>query len=221
MTKKKPSEQAKMNNESKISNLVLRRYPRYLHFLREQKLKGEENVSASEMSRHLNVHHTQIRKDLALTGVKGVPKVGHNIDSLIDAIEEFLNWKNSSDAFLVGAGHMGRALIGYRGLQNTGIKIITAFDRDPEKIGLEVDGVPVYSIDKMHNLAKRLHIRIGIITAPASAAQEIAEMMVEAGVIAIWNFAPTRLELPEEVIVEHADIYSSLAVLSHKLADKL
>jgi redox-sensing transcriptional repressor len=210
-----------MSNEGKISNLTLKRFPRYLHFLRHLKMQGEKMVSASEMSRQLDLHHTQIRKDLALTGVRGVPKVGHDLNELINAIEEFLNWKNTTDAFLVGAGHMGRALIGYRGFQNTGIKILAAFDRDVEKVGLEISGVPVYPVEKLANLADRMHIRIGIIATPAAVSQEIADIMVASGMLAIWNFAPLRLEVPDNIIVEYADIYSSLAALSHKLGEKL
>lgn len=201
-----------------LSDTILRRFPMYLHYLKGLKKKGQEQVSASQMSRDLGVHHTQIRKDIAETGVRGVPKVGHNVAEVINAIETFLNWNNVTEAFLVGAGNLGSSLIKYAGLRDTGIKVTAAFDTDEAKIGTEINGVEVLPVSKLGDLTRRMHVNIGIITAPAAAAQEIADVMTENGIRAIWNFAPVKLRLPDDVIVEDMDIYSSFAVLSRKLA---
>ena len=178
-------------------------------------------VSATKIAVFTDVHMTQVRKDLAYTGVVGTPKVGHKIDELISAIEQCLNWNDASSCFLVGVGHLGKALMGYSELSRKGLRIIAAFDVNPELAGTELHEIPIYNVDKLSNLLNRLHIHIGIITTPADAAQEVADLLVANGVIAIWNFTPAKLNLPEEVIVENIDMSSSLAVLSRRVAEKL
>nr|WP_320131267.1 redox-sensing transcriptional repressor Rex [uncultured Holophaga sp.] len=199
---------------------TLRRLPRYYHLLRRLQENGQEIVSATMMGESLGIHHTQVRKDLAATGSVGKPKVGHRVDDLIQSIEKFLNWNNSSDAFLVGAGNLGLALLGYQGFEKAGIKIVAAFDSNPTRVGQQYQGVTILPVEKFEDLAKRMHISIGIITVPESRAQEVANMMVRAGIQAIWNFAPPALDLPSSVIVENVELYSSLAIISRKLAER-
>jgi len=206
-------------NPVNVSDIVLRRLPKYIHFLRNLKKSGQVYTSATEISKALSIHHTQVRKDLALTGLRGTPKVGHKVNDLIVALRGFLNWDNMSDAFLVGAGNMGKALLNYHGFDRSGIKIVAAFDVDPELVGNEVNEIKVFPLAKLPNLANRLHAHIGILCVPAHKAQKTAEMMVENGIVGIWNFTPVALNLREDVVVENVDIYPSLAVLSHKLAD--
>lgn len=207
--------------EVKISELTLRRLPKYRQYLLKMRREGAEYTSASEISRVMDVHHTQVRKDLQITGVRGIPKVGHKVEELIVAIEDFLNWNNISDAFLVGCGNIGKAILNYDGFQRVGIKIVAAFDLNPEIIGEEIHERPVFPVEKISDLAQRMHVRIGIITTPASAAQDTANLLIESGIIGIWNFTPVKLEVPENIIVENADIYPSLAVLSHRVAEQL
>ena len=197
---------------------TLRRLPSYYHYLLRLRENGQEMTSAARIGAALGVHHTQVRKDLAVTGSQGRPKVGHRVDDLITSIEEFLNWNNVSDAFLVGVGHMGTALLGYPGFERAGVKIVAAFDASPRRAGRKVQGVPVLPVEKFPDLARRMHVVIGILTVPAEDAQGVAEMMVASGIQAIWNFAPIVLELPETVIVEDVALYSSLGVLSRRLA---
>jgi len=199
---------------------TLRRLPRYYHLLRRLQENGQEIVSATMMAEELGIHHTQVRKDLAATGSVGKPKVGHRVDDLIQSIERFLNWNNSSDAFLVGAGNLGLALLGYQGFEKAGIKIVAAFDSNPEKVGKQFQGVTVLPTEKFEDLAKRMHISIGIIAVPEVHAQETANMMVRSGIQAIWNFAPLTLDLPQNMIVENVELYSSLAIISRKLAER-
>ncbi|MBP1627186.1 MAG: CoA-binding domain protein [Holophagaceae bacterium] len=199
---------------------TLRRLPRYYHLLRRLQENGQEIVSATMMAEELGIHHTQVRKDLAATGSVGKPKVGHRVDDLIQSIERFLNWNNSSDAFLVGAGNLGLALLGYQGFEKAGIKIVAAFDANPAKVGQQYQGVTVLPTEKFEDLAKRMHISIGIIAVPEAKAQEIANLMVRSGIQAIWNFAPLTLDLPQSMIVENVELYSSLAIISRKLAER-
>ncbi len=204
-----------------ISDKALERLAQYVHYLRRREAEGLEVISAVTIASDLGVYHTQVRKDLALTGLVGVPKVGHKVKDLIKAIEHFLNWDNVHDAFLVGVGNIGNALIKYRGFETSGIKIVAGFDVDKALIGKEINGIPIYHTDKLIDLANRLKIKIGIITTPAEHAQEVAEMMVEGGILAIWNFAPVVLKVPPDIIVQNVELYSSLAVLSQKLKSKL
>jgi redox-sensing transcriptional repressor len=137
--------------------------------------------------------------------------------NVIAEVEQFLGWNNVNDAFLVGAGNLGSALLGYRKFEQCGLKIVTAFDLDPSKISTRIHGKHVLPLDKLPNLAQRMHILIGIITVPAAEAQAVADLMVEGGIRAIWNFAPIRLRTREHVIVHNEDLHCSLATLSQKL----
>jgi redox-sensing transcriptional repressor len=199
---------------------TLRRLPKYYHYLKRIQEAGQEIISATQMAEDLGIHHTQVRKDLSATGSQGKPKVGHRVADLLISIEAFLNWNNFSDAFLVGAGNLGSALLGYTDFEKAGIRIVAAFDSSPAKIGKKIHGISVLPMAKFDDLAKRMHIVIGILTAPADRAQLIAEQMVKAGIQAIWNFAPITLDVPEDIIVENVELYASLAIFSRKLSER-
>ena len=203
-----------------IPLLTLKRLPKYLDVLNRFKKAGLKMVSATKISVFTDVHMTQVRKDLSFTGVVGTPKIGHNIEQLIIAIENCLNWNDISSCFLVGVGHLGKALMGYQELHKKGLRIIAAFDTNPALSDTYYQGIPIHSMEKFSNLLSRLHVHIGILTVPADAAQGIADQMVENGVLAIWNFTPAKLILPEDIIVENVDMSSSLAVLSRRIAER-
>jgi redox-sensing transcriptional repressor len=198
----------------------LNRLPQYHHHLCELKTKGINTVSCSVIGRDLNLVPVRVRKDLQYTGIVGRPKTGYLVAELIAAIETFLGWNNVHEAFLAGAGNLGTALLGHERFSNFGPRIVAAFDTDPEKIGQWVHGKMVLPLDKLTDLAKRMSIHLGIISAPAEYAQSIAEEMVLGGIQAVWNFAPVRLKVPSQVIVHNEDLYSSLASLSWKLAQR-
>lgn len=197
---------------------TVRRLPQYLRLLRLLKVRGREVVSCTHIAEELKLDPTQIRKDLAVTGIIGRPKVGYFVPELIAAIEEFLGWNNTVDALLIGAGSLGRALLGYeRFRERNGLNIVAAFDNDSSKIGQTAGDKPIFPLEKFGDLARRMHIHLGIIAVPAAAAQETANLMVGSGIRAIWNFAPVSLDLPEDVLIENVDLSSSLAVLSSRL----
>lgn len=183
-------------------------------------MAGVEIISASRISQDLGVQHTQVRKDLAMTGAQGTPKVGHKIDELIHLIEEFLSWNQTNNAFLVGVGNLGMALLGYEGLMQSGLRIVAAFDHDPSKIGTRIGGIKVVGLDRLSDIVTAFPPHLAIITTPADVAQGIADRLIESGVKAIWNFAPIRLHVPSDVVIENVDMRSSLAVLSYKLKQK-
>lgn len=198
----------------------LRRLPQYHHYLTELEVKGVGRVSCSAIGRDLKLIPVQVRKDLQFTGIIGKPKTGYSVSELIMAIETFLGWNNVNEAFLVGAGNLGTALLGHERFSKFGLRIVAAFDTDPNKIGQWIHGKAVLSLDKLSDLAPRMSIHMGIITAPTEVAQVIADEMVKGGIQAIWNFAPIKLNVPEHIIVHNEDLYSSLASLSWKLAKR-
>jgi len=198
---------------------TIRRLPDYYHYLKWMQSNGREVVSCTHIARDLDLDPTQVRKDLAVTGIRGKPKVGYLVNPLIESIETFLGWNNLTDAFLVGAGSLGTALLGYQGFKQYGLNIVAAFDKDKRKIGKKIHGKEVLPLDKLPGLAERMHILIGVISVPAEAAQEAADVMVEGGIRAIWNFAPVSLDLPEDMVVQNENLASSLAVLSRQLAE--
>lgn len=199
---------------------TVRRLPRYHQYLVGLRAAGQERVSAAVMAEVLGVHHTQVRKDLTLAGCHGRPKTGHDVADLLAAIERFLHWDSRSEAFLVGAGSLGAALLKYPGFERAGARIVAAFDADPAKAGRSVGEIPILPLAKFEDLALRMHVSVGIITVPAGAAQATADLMVRSGISAIWNFAPVTLSLPGHVVVENLELFSSLALLLRRHADR-
>ena len=202
-----------------ISEPTLRRLPAYCHVLRRILEQHEaETVSCTQIGLELQLDPTQVRKDLAVTGVVGRPKVGYQVQELYERVSDFLGWNNAQDAVLVGAGSLGTALLGYKGFDQNGVRIVAAFDVDPAKLGSHVHDTPVFPFEKMPNLVERLKVHLGILTVPMESAQAACDVMVLSGVRAIWNFAPVALTVPDTIIVQNENLFSSLAVLSSKLA---
>lgn len=200
---------------------TLRRLPSYLQFLRRLQATGRDVVSCTHIADDLHLDPTQVRKDLQTTGIVGKPRVGYYLPALIEAIEGLLGWNNTTEAFLVGVGSLGTALMGYGGFKDSGLEVLAGFDVDPAKVGTTVHGKQVLHVDKLPDLAARMHIHLGIITTPAEYAQDIAQLMVLSGIRGIWNFAPATLEVPEGIILENVTLAASLAVLSSKLTAML
>lgn len=206
----------KNKQPDQASEPSLKRMPAYLQFLKAAQREGKINVSAPAMSRELDLDPTQIVKDLSVIGVKGKPKVGYPIGPLINGIEEYMGFNFTNEAFLVGAGKLGQALLSYPDLQSFGIRIITAFDVDSKKINTQYERIKILHISKLGELAKRLNVSIGILTTPPAAAQKAADAMVKSGIKAIWNLTPVKLKLPEDIIVQDTSMYSNVAVLLRK-----
>lgn len=195
----------------------IRRLPLYLSFLRKLRDEKVEVVSSTRIAEELGLTGIQVRKDLAMTGIVGRPKIGHTINELVSHIECFLGWNQTRRAFLVGVGHLGTALLGYKGFQQENLDILASFDTSPQKIGKEILGRPIYPLSQFEEKAKELNVQCAILTVPAQFAQETADLMVKAGIQGIWNFAPVQLFVPEGIIVENVSLSSSLAVLSQRM----
>jgi len=193
----------------------------YFALLQKAAQESQTSMSSSQLATALALEPIQVRKDLEAIGVTGQPRVGFPVAELIQAIERFLGWDNATDAFIIGAGHLGTALAGYRGFESKGLNVVALFDNDPGKIGQTIHGKEVLPIEKLGNLASRLHVHIAILAVPAEAAANVAQLAIDAGIQAIWNFTPTKLVVPENVILERVDLAASLAVLSSRLAARL
>lgn len=208
----------KMEKEiTTIATPTIKRLPSYLRLIRELDLKGEKSVSTTYISEKLDIEPILVRKDISATGVIGKPRVGFNIQETITKIENILGWNNSTDAFLVGTGNLGTALLGYKGFSKNGLNIVAAFDNDLTKIGRKIHGVKTFNIEKLPNLTKRMHVQIAILCTPDNVTQDIVDKMTKAGIKAIWNFSPTQLKTNDDVIVQNEDLSSGLALLSSKM----
>ena len=209
----------KVRNASKNQ---LRRLPIYLAYLREKQLEGVELISSPQIAASLNLSEEQVRKDLNLVSSKnGKPKIGRDVKLLVYDIEEFLGYRDARKAILVGAGHLGRALLAHDGFGSYGLDIICAFDNDINKTDCIFNGKNIYSLGEIERVTKELNVHIGIITVPQQYAQEICDKLVSVGIKGIWNFTTAVLEVPEDVIVQNENMASSLAILSNKLKEKL
>ena len=200
-----------------IPEPTLRRLPLYLRLLKARRAAGQEAISCTEIATEFRADPTQVRKDLAATGVVGQARIGFGVAALVDAIEEFLGWRNRTDAFLIGAGNLGRALMWYKTFQSFGIHITAAFDQDPAVVGTEAAGVKVLPVERLADLQGRMRPSIGILTVPAEAAQSVADILAANGIRGIWNFSPVVLRVPDGIVVENVLFSTSLAVLTNKL----
>ena len=200
-----------------LSKNQLNRLPAYLHLLKNLSSSGLRYISCQSIADCLELNKEQVRKDIALiSSIDGVPNKGRDIILLIKDIETILGYNEISNAVLVGAGSLGTAFLFYKGFESYGLRIVAAFDKTKKDI--KINNIPVYSIEHLNKeMIKNLNAPIGIISVPDKAAQDVANALVDAGVEAIWNFAPTKLNVPKSIIVSNIDLANSLAVLSHEL----
>ena len=199
-----------------ISKAVLKRLPGYLSYLKTMQPGASPYISATALANALGMGEVQVRKDLAMVSDGGRPKIGYLRERLIDDLEQFLGYDNTTDAVLIGAGKLGQALLGYGGFDAYGLNILAAFDANPaaEKT---VDGKPIYPISQLEGFCKINKVLMGIITVPAEPAQSVCDQLIACGIKAIWTFAPTHLEVPEHILVQYENMATSLAVLSMHL----
>jgi len=197
----------------KISKSVLKRLPGYLSYLKSLPEDPGAHISATALAGALGMGEVQVRKDLAMVSDGGRPKIGYLRSSLINDIEQFLGYDNTTDAVLIGAGKLGQALLDYQGFDEFGLNILAAFDINP-KTDKTDGGKPVYHISKLASFCRTNKVLMGIITVPGEAAQEVADLLIAGGIKAIWIFAPARLDVPKNILVQYENMATSLAVLS-------
>lgn len=205
----------------KISKSVLKRLPVYLAYLKSLGEDAPEHISATALANALTMGEVQVRKDLALVSDGGRPKVGYLRLALIDDLEQFLGYDNTNDAVLIGAGKLGRALLDYKGFSEYGLNIVAAFDSDEKLFGKREGGKPILPLERLEQVCTDRKILIGIITVPAPYAQGVCDLLIANGIQAVWNFAPTHLDVPEGILVQNENMAASLAVLSKHLSAQI
>ena len=200
-----------------IPEPALRRLPSYLAYVTLLRERGDEFVSSTQISRELKVDASQIAKDLSLLDIRGKTRIGYEVPLLEHKLEEFLGFRRSHRAVVVGAGSLGKALMQDSGLSRYGLNIVAAFDTDPALAGMSYGGIPVYPVGEMTARVKEAGATVGIITVPVEHAQSTADALVEAGVKALWNFTPFRLSANDGVIISNTSIYAHLAVMYNRM----
>lgn len=201
----------------KVPEPTLRRLPWYLSNIKLMKEKGEQYVSSTQISKEINIDASQIAKDLSYVNISGRTRVGYNIDALIEVLESFLGFTNMHKAFLFGVGSLGAALLRDSGLHHFGLEIVTAFDVNPELVGKDLNGIPIFHSDDFEAKMKEYDVNIGVLTVPINIAQEITNKMVDGGIKAVWNFTPFRIRVPENIVVQNTSLYAHLAVMFNRL----
>ncbi len=207
--------------EKGISKATLKRLPTYLSYLKSMPADAPANISATALAAGLGMGEVQVRKDLALVSDGGRPKIGYNRERLIADIEQFLGYGDTNDAVLIGAGKLGRALLGYNGFAEYGLNIVAAFDSNDAIIGTSKSGRPIMHLSRLAETCRRFKVKIGIITVPAEHAQAVCDLLIENGIMAIWNFAPKHLIVPENILVQNENMAASLALLSKHLNEHM
>lgn len=204
--------------KKEISKASIARMPLYLRYLQDAQTKGATFVSSTVIAQNIAVSSVLVRKDLALVSSEaGRPKLGFAVDRLIVDIEKFLGYDNVSEAVVVGAGGLGRAFLGYEGFKSNGLNVLAAFDVDEKLIGTNVAGKKILPLSDLERFIDKYKVRIGIVTVPKMAAQEAVDRLVAAGIKAVWNFAPTPLRVPADIVLKTEDLAASLAMLAGKL----
>ena len=205
-----------------IPKSTLSRLPLYYSHIRKMQQQGDKYVSAAAVAQSLNLNPVLVRKDLSgVSSVEGKPRTGFEIDTLLNDLSEFLGYNKVDEAILVGVGSLGRLILTNTEFSSMGLDIAVGFDKDPDLVGLQIGSKYILPMEKMESYIKRTGVKIGIITVPADQAQSVCDQMVECGILAIWNFAFTLLNVPKGILVKNENLPSSLAVLSQQLANKL
>lgn len=203
---------------SEIPQSTIERLPRYLRCLLELQAMGVPLVKSDRLAALCGSNAAQVRKDFSYLGELGTRGIGYEVSALIEHISKILGVKERRKVAIVGYGKLGSALHGYAGFPERGFEVVALFDVDPAKVGREFDGVRVYHLDEAPRALKDLGVEIAIVATPARAAQLAADAIVEGGVKAILNLAPTRLVVPDDVNVRQVCLSTDLQILSFFLA---
>lgn len=205
-------------DEKKISKAVINRLPRYYRYLGDLLEKDVVRISSKELSEMMSVTASQIRQDLNNFGGFGQQGYGYNVDYLYAEIGKILGLDKQHNIIIIGAGNLGQALANYADFERRGFTLKSLFDIDPKLIGNEIRGIKIRPIDELESYMKENYVDIAAITVPRFKASEIANNLAKWGIKAMWNFAPTDLNLPKDIVVENVHLAESLLRLSFRLS---
>lgn len=209
-----------MNRESQVSVTVIRRLPKYHRYLTELIDKGISRISSQELSVLTGFTASQIRQDLNNFGGFGQQGYGYNVEDLQKELGKILGLDTHYNAVVVGAGNLGQAIANYKGFEDAGFKVLSLFDRNPKVIGLKIRDIEIRDMEHIEEFIKEHNVEIGIITTPKDSAQKIADIYIKSGIKGIWNFAPTDLQVPDDIVIENVRLNESLFILSYFLKTK-
>ena len=187
--------------ESCLSEKIIKRLTLYHFILDDCEDNGLEYISSPRIAELLGIDNSQVRKDIKFVNHTGKCKIGYKVSELKKGIEILLGFQKNKDAFIIGAGNLGTALIKYDDLKNYGLNILALFDNDSLKVGMTINSKEVFHISKLPNLVQRLNVDIAILTVPKEVAQECADFLVNSGIKYIWNFTPRVLKVSKDVRV--------------------
>ena len=204
-------------NAERIPDIIIGRLPVYLRALQRMSDKGVQTTSSQELGERVGISAAQIRKDISQFGEFGKQGTGYSIPFLLDKLRAILKVDRIWDVALVGVGDMGHALARYQGFLNRGFQIIMVFDNDPSKVGEMAGNFKVESTDGMVERIREAGVKMAMLTVPAAAAQDVADMVVKAGVKAILNYAPITINVPPDVRVQHIDPATHLQRMTYYL----
>lgn len=205
----------------KVSLKQIERYPVYLNVLLSLRNSGIDKVTSHLLADALGVSEEQVRKDLQIVSPNSSkPGCPRDVDTLINHLKDYLGYNSTNKAVLVGVGHLGSALLSFKGFDDYGLDIVAGFDIDPSLTGELINDKPIYSIFNLDNKIKELGVEVAIVATPKDVTQEIVNKLINSGIKAIWNFVPIHLEHPKDVIVENMDLARSLAVFFHRINNK-
>ena len=205
----------KKHGRPEIPRKTIYRLSIYLRCLARLRDNGIGTVSSEALAKAAGVKSTQLRKDLACFGTFGTRGLGYDVAELSKKIAEELGTSRLQPVILVGAGHLGLALLSYRGFEKEGFEIVAAFDAEPGRKREKEIKQPIYGMDELPSFVKKQSVKMAILTVPAAAAQEVANRLVEAGISGILNFSPMVLSVPEKVMVNNVNLAIELENLSY------
>lgn len=198
---------------------ALSRLPWYLAFVKLLSRRGERVVSSTHISKSIGVDAALVAKDLSYISLSGKTRVGYDVKNMVEVLEDFLGFNERYKACLFGVGHFGASLITDRGLAQYGLDIVAAIDFSKDICGRVIGDLTVHHIDDAKEVLTP-DIEIGILTVPVYNAQEVANIMIDQGIKAIWNFTPLRIAVPEGIVVQHTALYAHLGVLFNKIKER-
>ncbi len=201
-----------------ISQATIDRLPLYFRTLQLVEEEKTSIISSDELGKRLDITPEQIRKDLATFGQFGRKGIGYDVHELKNKISNILGLHNKWRLAIVGVGHLGGALANYVNFASLGFSVVALFDKDKKIIGSEVNGIKVNAVSAMKKIIAKRAVDIGVITVPATEAQEVADKLIKAGVKGIWNFAPVKLNVPSEIPLVNEDLSIGLSALSYHMS---
>ena len=203
--------------KQKISDAVIHRLPRYYRYLDDLYNKGVVRISSSSLGDKMDITASQIRQDLSCFGEFGQQGYGYNVKYLYTEIAKILGIDRQHNLIIIGAGNLGQAIANYANFERRGFIIKGMFDVNPRLIGLVVRGIEIRGVEELEKFIVENDVQIAALTIPKTKAPEIADRLVKAGIKAIWNFAHTDLQVPDDVVVENVHLSESLMRLSYRV----